>query len=793
MGSIDIQHRGIRCGALAALTIAVIAVGSVCTAGVAITTPDATVWARSQWITGRVDSGMAPTGSLLVNGRVVPFVVPAGSDTFSVRVELSNGTNTLVALSDSNGVQCVSDTVRLVLGYRLRPEIAASIDSGSVPVRLHATVLENPDSALLTFAWDAEAANPVPVTITHGTGGTASASLPSGAPPGEYVFRVTVATNGGDTVRARAALVVDSSGIRPFNPVTDRSRWIDSAIVYGITPSIFVFEGRFGNITAKLPDLVQLGVNTLWLQPVYATYRKGQGYDVTDFFKVRSDLGTAAELRTLINTAHALGLRVLFDFVPNHTSIFHPYAQNSVTLGQRSHYYTFYQRTTDAAPYAQHYQKYQGFINYFWNELPNLNYDHPEVQRMITEAARYWVEQFDIDGYRVDVAWGPAARKPEFFQAWRLALKRLKPQVLLLGEDKATWPSVFDGRFDAAYDWAPEQSWVSHWVWQTSYSTSGNPTVFNSSNQNQRSALLRASITNSGSGYAAGAKIFRFLENNDTFRFLATHDLARTKMAAALMFTLPGIPSVFNGQEIGAATHPYSASTIFSPTRSIPAQDQYGLYSFYSLLAGIRKRFPALRSSSYAEVPVSPGGAVFAYHRWEGNQRVFVVLNMGGSEVTAYLSIPASGLGLDTARTYYLTDQLTNHVVAATPGQLETLAVPMPAYTARVYVLGTEPVTSVLPPGTDLPAMPGTIALEQNYPNPFNPVTTIRYQMPNARHLNMSVYDVLGREVAVLVNGVQNPGMHTATFDGSQLPSGVYFCRMQSDSWSQTIKLMLVK
>src|SRR5690606_12829059 len=122
-----------------------------------------------------------------------------------------------------------------------------------------------------------------------------------------------------------------------------------------------------------------------------------------------------------------------------------------------------------------------------------------------------------------------------------LALKRVKPEILLLGEDKATRAETFDRRFDAAFDWYPEEGWVSHWTWQPWYSESGNPTIFNElgSSENARAGLLRDALTNRGNGWAEGAKVLRFMENNDTHRFIATHDLARTKMAAAMLFSLP--------------------------------------------------------------------------------------------------------------------------------------------------------------------------------------------------------------------------------------------------------------
>jgi len=94
--------------------------------------------------------------------------------------------------------------------------------------------------------------------------------------------------------------------------------------------------------------------------------------------------------------------------------------------------------------------------------------------------------------------------------------------------------------------------------------------------------------------------------------------------------------------------------------------------------------------------------------------------------------------------------------------------------------------------------VPTSYALEQNYPNPFNPSTTIHYQIPNAGHVLLKVYDMLGREVATLVDGVKEVGSYSATFDGARLASGVYIMRLvassqEGKSFVQTKKMVLMK
>jgi hypothetical protein len=99
-------------------------------------------------------------------------------------------------------------------------------------------------------------------------------------------------------------------------------------------------------------------------------------------------------------------------------------------------------------------------------------------------------------------------------------------------------------------------------------------------------------------------------------------------------------------------------------------------------------------------------------------------------------------------------------------------------------------ITSVPP---SLAGVPEEVSLNQNYPNPFNPSTTISYQLPTQSHVTLKVFDVLGREVATLVNGVEEPGYKSVTFDATKMSSGLYFYRLTAGSYVDTKKLLLLK
>ena len=126
------------------------------------------------------------------------------------------------------------------------------------------------------------------------------------------------------------------------------------------------------------------------------------------------------------------------------------------------------------------------------------------------EAFSYWVREFDVAGFRVDVAWGVRERKPEFWPRWRREMKRIKPDVLLLAESSTRDPYYFDNGYDAAYDWT---SAVGEWAWELAWDSKSLITY-----------NLHSALTNNDQGFHPDALIFRFLNNNDTGdRFITQH------------------------------------------------------------------------------------------------------------------------------------------------------------------------------------------------------------------------------------------------------------------------------
>jgi hypothetical protein len=170
------------------------------------------VWAQNQTISGSISAPVAASGILYVNGSPLSFSI---TDTvFSVPIRVGEGTTTIVARVDSSGIPMYSDSLALILGYNVRPEILASATVSGNTVTLHGSVLENPDSSLLSFSWSQRVSNPCPVTLQGSSDSTASFTAGAGLPGGEYYFDLTVVSSHGDTVRPATIVTLDSLGAR---------------------------------------------------------------------------------------------------------------------------------------------------------------------------------------------------------------------------------------------------------------------------------------------------------------------------------------------------------------------------------------------------------------------------------------------------------------------------------------------------------------------------------------------------------------------------------------------------
>jgi glycosidase len=436
----------------------------------------------------------------------------------------------------------------------------------------------------------------------------------------------------------------------------ENAAWVENTVVYGVVPFLFG-SPAFKAISERLAGLADLGINALWLAPINLHPADDYGYAVEDYFALDPAYGTRDDFHRLVQTAHAHGIRVLMDFVPNHTSNTHPYFRAAEAEGPQSPYWDFYDR--DEAGNPTHY--------FDWEHLPNLNYEHPEVRQMMIEAFAYWVREFDVDGFRVDAAWAIKERRPDFWPEWRRALKRIKPDLLLLAEAGARDFYYFDNGFDAAYDWTAQ---VGGWAWRIAWDAyKYRLLAYN----------LTDALTNRPEGFHPDALIFRFLNNNDTGkRFITRHGEGITRVATAFLLTLPGIPCIYTGDEYGLEFEPYQELTPLTFEERYP-----GLRDYHKRLVSLRRSLPSLHSRLFSVIkPDAVPQTVFSYVRYgePEDPPVIVLLNFSEERAEFEFDLPEEARALSGRSSLY--DLLAGEEVPAFSGG--RMRVSVPGLSARV-------------------------------------------------------------------------------------------------------------
>ena len=210
------------------------------------------------------------------------------------------------------------------------------------------------------------------------------------------------------------------------------THWFKNAIVYHILIDRFAgykdpkdwekpdfLGGNIQGIIEKLPYLIDLGIDVIWISPFYKTSAY-HGYHITDFFQVDPHFGTIEDLKSLIQKCHNSNLRIIADFVPNHLSKKHPFFIDAQTFKESKYNNWFY--------FTNWPHEYLSFLSV--DEIPKINLNNPEARRHIIEAAKFWLSQ-GFDGFRVDHIIGPSH---EFWNEFKQQIKSEFSHALLIGE-----------------------------------------------------------------------------------------------------------------------------------------------------------------------------------------------------------------------------------------------------------------------------------------------------------------------------------------------------------------------
>jgi len=388
----------------------------------------------------------------------------------------------------------------------------------------------------------------------------------------------------------------------------------------------------------------------------------------------------------------------------------------------------------------------------------------------------------------------------------------MRPDLYILGEVSGVGPGTerfyadnsTPGGVESAYDWSLKNFIIDPTFWTQSSSS-------RVANLDQK---LRNGSSNSGMGFLPGPNSYymRFLENHDEDRVIylfssgvdTTTAMLRTMPVSTSVLLAVGMPMVYSGEEVGwglgISNYDQRRRGVINWNTSRTST----LMPHYQKLAQIRKQFASFTTQKMVRVIASSGG-VYAYTRPDSGLNGIVVANLDGVPFSGTVTLtthstPPSVEGVVDGVQYTATDLYNGNATSSVifNAGVANLSVNLPAFRSAVFVLADSPKTLILPPLVGVidgqtQTLPAKVALEQNYPNPFNPVTIIRYAIPRQSNVTLKVFDVLGREVATLVNQRQNPGVYSATWDASLAASGIYFYKLSTEHSTLVRKMVLLK
>lgn len=394
-----------------------------------------------------------------------------------------------------------------------------------------------------------------------------------------------------------ATLATCATHAADSGPVARQSpQWLHDAVVYEVFPRDFSPGGDFKGVTAQLDRLRDLGVTVIWLMPIHpmgklnAKGSLGSPYAVRDYDAIDPAYGTPAELKRLVAGAHQRGMKVFIDIVANHTS------WDSVLMKHPDWY------KHDAA----------GHIvppNPDWVDVAQLDYSNPDLRRYMSGMLVRWLRDYGLDGFRCDYASGVPR---DFWESVRPQLDAVRPGLAFLAE--ADDPQLLRSAFDVDYAWA-----FYHAV---SDAITGRASA----------AVVRTTWERDTAGYPRGALRLRFSDNHDQLRTTAQAGLPAAMAASALMFTLDGVPLIYNGMEVGDTTES-AAPALFErlPIQWSMAERRAPIEAFYRSLAKLRREHPALTRGTVNWLRNADEQRVVSFERVAGDESLIVAINLSSS------------------------------------------------------------------------------------------------------------------------------------------------------------------
>lgn len=378
--------------------------------------------------------------------------------------------------------------------------------------------------------------------------------------------------------------------------------WSLQSNIYEVNVRQYTPEGTFKAFEKHLPRLKKMGVEILWFMPITPIGIKGRKmteaelgsyYAVRDYKAVNPEFGSLEDFKSLVKKAHKMGFKVITDWVANHTALDNKWTQTRPD---------FYVKDSSG-----------NFVSPFdWTDVLKLDYRNKVLWDSMTYAMKWWISNTGIDGFRCDVA---EEVGPDFWKYNIAELKKIK-NVFMLAEGQAPW--CHEVGFDATYQWDAMR--------QMQDVTSGKITI------KEFLATLEKDI----SKYPVDAQRMYFTTNHDENSWNGTefekYGDAAQALAVLTQTMYQSIPLVYSGQEAG------NRKRLKFFVKDSISWESLPYASFYQTLLRLRRANQALSADAeWKIIPTSKEKSILAFERLKGNDRVFVFLNLSGSETAFQL------------------------------------------------------------------------------------------------------------------------------------------------------------
>lgn len=397
---------------------------------------------------------------------------------------------------------------------------------------------------------------------------------------------------------------------QPAPTTVQHPDWTRNAVIYEVNWRQMTPEGTIAAVEQQIPRLKDLGVDILWVMPVNPISKEGRKgelgsyYASADYKALNPEMGTMADFRHFVKAAHDAGMKVIIDWVPNHT-------------GNDNWWRTYH-------PDFYRYDDKGNVIHPAdWTDVSQLDYSNPEMRRYMIDAMAHWIYDADIDGFRCDVA---GMVPVDFWNEARPQLEAIKPGLFMLAE--ADNAPLLEHAFDMDYNWPMANLFKEIANNAGQYSRPGADRM-----ARRPAVAIDTLLAHQAATYPADGYMMNMITNHDFNSWEGTEFERFGNLAdamAVLSYTLPGMPLIYTGQETGLNR----AFEFFKKDTAPDFEPRNSYFDFYRSLNELKHREPALRAGAPGKgghmlryPATSPD--LYIFERQMGDSRVLVMVNLG--------------------------------------------------------------------------------------------------------------------------------------------------------------------